>query len=425
MGLFSRKEKTIENRSDIIVPNADNVLVQAFLGTDAMDKTKALNIPSVKGCIEFIANTISMTPIKLYQETKDGVEEVVIDRRIRLLNDETGDTLDAVQFWKAMLTDYFLGKGGYAYIQKKGTKVESLHYAKEESVSVTVNADPIFKDYDILVNGKQYKPYDFIKLLRNTKDGASGTSIIVENEKILSVAYESLKFEEELVKKGGNKKGFLTSASQLTQTVLDGLKDAFRKLYSNNSENIVVLNKGIEFQESSNTSVEMQLNENKKTNGNEICKLFLLQESLIGGNSSGTSSEKEYNVAFKTAIMPIMRVIECALNRDFLLEKEKSQGSAMYWAFDTREILKGDMKARYDAYKIAIESGFKQIDEIRYMENDKPFGIDWINLGLNSVLYDVNTKEIFTPNTGKTDTMNKDTLETDKITTEGDELIEN
>jgi hypothetical protein len=119
-----------------------------------------------------------------------------------------------------------------------------------------------------------------------------------------------------------------------------------------------------------------------------------------------------------------MRMIECALNRDLLLEKEKKQGESKYFAFDTREILKGDIKARYDAYKIAIESGFKQIDEIRYMENDKPFGIDWINLGLNSVLYDVKTKEIFTPNTGRTDTMNTDTTEMEEITTEGDKPIE-
>jgi len=52
-------------------------------------------------------------------------------------------------------------------------------------------------------------PYEFIKLLRNTKDGAEGVSIIEENNLMLSVAYNSLVFEETLVKKGGNKKGFV------------------------------------------------------------------------------------------------------------------------------------------------------------------------------------------------------------------------
>lgn len=68
------------------------------------------------------------------------------------------------------------------------------------------------------------------------------------------------------------KKEFIKSPRSLTQAALDSIKAAFKKLYQNNTENVVVLNNGLEFQESSNTSVEMQLNENKQTNSNECCK---------------------------------------------------------------------------------------------------------------------------------------------------------
>lgn len=33
------------------------------------------------------------------------------------------------------------------------------------------------------------------------------------------------------------------------------------------------------------------------------------------------------------------------------------------------------------------------------MENMEPLGIEWLELGLNSVLYNPKTKEIYTPNT--------------------------
>lgn len=39
-----------------------------------------------------------------------------------------------------------------------------------------------------------------------------GVGIVEENSKILSVSYNSLKYEEGLVKTGGNKKGFVKSA---------------------------------------------------------------------------------------------------------------------------------------------------------------------------------------------------------------------
>lgn len=397
-----QKEERAENE-DIPV---DEVLLRALLGQTTVTKSEALNIPSVKSCINFIADTVSMIPIKLYQAKDGKADEIKNDNRTRLLNDDTGDTLDAVQFWRALVTDYFLGKGGYAYIRKHRNGIAGLYYVNEEEISIIRNIDPIFKDYDILVNGRDYMPFDFIKLLRNTKDGAEGISIIEENNLALSVAYNALVFEETLVKKGGNKKGFIKSPKTLSDPAMEALKSAWKRLYSNNSDNVVILNNGLEFQEASNTSVEMQLNENKKSNADEICKLFNIPVNIV----KGIASSQEYTNAFKMGIMPVLRVIESALNRELLLEREKG---SFYFAFDTNEILKGDLKDRFEAYKVAIDANFLGIDEVRFMENWEPLGLDWIKLGLDSVLYDIKTKTIYTPNTNQTSKM------TEQITLKG------
>ena len=98
--------------------------------------------------------------------------------------------------------------------------------------------------------------------------------------------------------------------------------------------------------------------------------------------------------------MPIAIAFATALNRDFLLEKEKK---SFYFAPDTKELYKGSMKERFDAYKIAIECGFKTRNEIRYMEDDDALeGLDVINLGLGDVLLDTKTGNIYTPNTNST-----------------------
>ena len=404
MAWFKRKR---EERADPEQIPVEDVLLKALLGRTPITKTEALSIPSVQGCINFIADTVAMLPIKLYQGKDGKTTEIEDDNRIKLLNDDTGDTLDAVQFWRALIADYFLGKGGYAYINRSGNKVLSLHYVDEQYIGINKNINPIFKDYDLMVNGLTYKPYEFIKLLRNTKDGARGISITEENQLMLSVAYNSLAFEENLVKKGGNKKGFLKSENRLEQDAIDNLKQAWRNLYGNSSDNVVVLNKGLEFQEASNTSVEMQLNENKETNSEEICKIFLVATNII----KGTASKEEYTNTFKMAVMPVLRVIECALNRELLLEKEKS---SFYFAFDTKEMLKGDLKERFQAYREGIESNFLSINEVRFMENLPSLGIEWIKLGLDSVLYNPKTNEIYTPNTNKTADINKLKVESDE-----------
>ena len=84
----------------------------------------------------------------------------------------------------------------------------------------------------------------------------------------------------------------------------------------------------------------------------------------------------------------------------------------MNFAPDTKELFKGSLKERYEAYQIAIKNGFKTRNEIRYMEDDDAIkGLDMINLGLGDVLLNAETGEIYTPNTNKMVKMGENTTE--------------
>ena len=96
----------------------------------------------------------------------------------------------------------------YAYIKKAGNKFIGLFYVKDEKISFNKSTDPIYKNFDILVNEKRYKNYDFIKVLRNSKDGASGKGLTTEINKALETAFQRIKYEYELTATGGSRKGF-------------------------------------------------------------------------------------------------------------------------------------------------------------------------------------------------------------------------
>ena len=385
MGLFKFRKRNIQESA----LNVDDVLLSAILSQDSISCEQALNIPAVARCVNLISETVSMIPIKLYREDiTDGKRKTVevTDSRCDLLNEDTKDTLDGAQFKKALVRDYLLSGNAYAYINKQRNSVKSLHYVDSKNVTINQNFDPIFKDYNILVHGQTYKPFEFLKILRATEDGARGSGVIEENGELLKVAYTTLKFEQNLVSTGGNKKGFINAKNRLTKEAIDALKAAWYKFYSNNDENVIILNEGLTFQEASNTSVEMQLNESKKSMSDSILELF------------GVPTDWSWETFIKTAIMPILATFECALNRDLLLEKEKK---SFYFAFDTKEIIKGDIKTRFEAYKTALESNLMQIDEVRYLENLEPLGLNFIKLGLQDVLFNPVTKEVYTPNTNQ------------------------
>ena len=385
MGLFNKKAK----REEVLdATKVDDVLLRAVLNGYAMSRESTLSIPSVSACVDFICNTFAQIPFKLYKETtKDGkrVTEEVTDDRVSIINDDTRDTLDGFQFKKAICEDYLLGKGGYAYIGKTGNKFNALYYVPCDKVTVQKNEKAIYKDFTLMVDAGTYQPYQFIKLLRNTKDGAAGTGLTDEISKALQTAFKRLCYDYDLAVTGGSRKGFIKSQKHLDAKAIQALKDAWESYYAGNA-NTVILNDGMEFQEASNTSRENEISAKQITFNSEIREIF-----HIGAT---------YEETIKNAIMPIAVAFATALNRDFLLEKEKK---SFYFAPDTKELYKGSMKERFDAYKIAIECGFKTRNEIRYMEDDDALeGLDVINLGLGDVLLDTKTGNIYTPNTNST-----------------------
>ena len=384
---FFKREDTApqQQQEEIYNPlnNVNDVLLKALLNNDPITRENAMTIPAVSGAVDFIANTVASMPIKLYKYTKGKVEEQEKDTRVKILNGDTGDTLDAFQLKKAMVTDYLMGRGGYAYIERNRNEITGLYYVEDIYITILRNYKPIYKDYVILVEGQQYRKWDFLKLLRNTRDGAEGIGVTEEVSKALETAFNTIVYQLGLVKSGGNKKGFIKSERKLTQEAIDLLKQAWKNLYANNEENVVVLNNGLEFQEASNSSVEMQLNESKQTLQNEINNIFHIYPD-------------DYWRTFKEAIYPIIRAFTTALNRDFLLESEKK---SYFFEFDVKEIVKANITERYAAYKTAKETGFMTINEIRRAENmNYVEGLDVVNVGLGAVLFDVNTGTYYTPN---------------------------
>ena len=398
--MFNRKKKPEIREDTLDAEHIADPLLRAIIGKTMVDRETVMNIPAASACVNVIADTVASLKIKLYKRDGDRIEEVTDDYRTYLLNEDTGDTLDAVQLKKAMVTDMYLGRGGYAYVNKAGRNVKSIHYVESKRVSFLKNTDPIFKDCQIVVGGRSYAQWQFSVLLRNTTHGCYGRSIIDESTELLDVIYSSQQFEKNLVKTGGNKKGFLKATEKLTEEVMTKIKAAFRKLYANNEENVLVLNKGMEFQESSNTSVEMQMNENKQTNNDDVCKLFLIPPPIVNGKPT----EEDKKQFYQNCILPLLTRFATAINRVLLAEDEKG---TMFFAFDDADLTKGDIQKRFAAYKIALDAGFMQLDEVRKNEKLPAFGLGFIKLGLQDVLYYPEENKIYTPNTNKLSEMSQ------------------
>ena len=407
--LFKRREAEVDdntrNEGSAEQPLSD-ILLSCLMRGDRITKAQALTIPAIASNVDLICSIIASMPIKLYKYKKGKVEEVSGDNRVKLLNGDTGDTLDAFQMKYNLVEDFLLDKGGYCYIAKVGNEVDSLYYVDPQYIVINYNFQPIHKGYTIYVEEGTYRPFEFIKLLRRSKTGAWGEGLIEEINDALATAYQTQLYQLGLVKTGGNKRGFLKSEKRLGKEEIEALKVAWRNLYANNQENVVVLNNGLDFKEASNSSVELQLNQSVRSLTEQFDKIF-----HIG---------KDFYETFKLAIYPIIKALETALNRDLLLENEKGK---YFFECDVKEIIKANIKERYEVYKLAKECGFMTKNEMRRAENmNEVEGFDVVDVGLGAVLFNTKTNSYYTPNTGET-TEDIKTIEEESIIDE-DNLTE-
>ena len=98
---FWRRLFGIENRAEAVQTEKTDTLLEAIFGeTSEITRETALQIPTISGGVDLIGNIIAGTPIKLFREVDGKAEEIKDDPRVRILNDETGDTLNANEFWR-------------------------------------------------------------------------------------------------------------------------------------------------------------------------------------------------------------------------------------------------------------------------------------------------------------------------------------
>lgn len=398
MGLFNRTAKRADANPTTTNDLVDDVILRALLTGEVVDAHKAMSIPAVASSVNRIANLVSILPVKLYEvgetDGKPTTTEVKDDLRTHLLNVDSGDTLDQFAIKRNLVRDYLIDKGGFLYISKskKGSKsvddIDGLRYIPPKQITAVINnVNPLEKSGQYLVLGEHYEQFEFVSVLLDTDNGFLGLPRTKQINDTLAAALSNILYELGITLKGGSKKGFLQSDKVLSDGAMKQLKAAWRELYSNTSENVVVLNSGVKFQEANDTAREMQIDERKKTLATELTAIFGIHNDV-------------FDDVFRDAVLPVLEAIESALNKNLLNENEKKNH---FFKFDTKEVLKAQLIERYKAYEIASKIGVITKNEIRETENLAPIdGLDVVSMGLGDVVFDVKTKQYYTPNTGDT-----------------------
>ena len=195
-----------------------------ILTGNEMTEAKAMEIPAVAACVEYIGNKVALAPVYLYSREKDGIKKIENDKRVHLLNEEPSNLFDSVLFKKMLVKDYLLHGVCYAYKKMVGNTITELVYVPPEQVQKTWSDNVLDRTVRYWIQGKEIPEYQLVRIMRQSDDGVNAKGILQSNRNELETAYKQILFGKNFLDRSGRKAGFLTVQDKLNKEAFEELK---------------------------------------------------------------------------------------------------------------------------------------------------------------------------------------------------------
>ena len=367
MGLFRRSgvEERGFSASDVIALMNDRRRSGSM--PPSVTTESAMRLSAVWACVRLLAGLGSTLPLD-QQRRRDGLT-VDVPRSVLFDRPQPGTTLSTwlYQVWSSMLT----AGNAYGLVTAIGangwpTTVELL----DPSV-VQWRADEQ-RGWVVTVDRQEVQrwpegPLWHVPIF--TMPGAPfGLSPIQNAKQTIAGGLSAERFGTDFFTGGGTPNAILYSDSELTQEQAQGIKSAFVSSTAGNREP-AVMGAGLRYERISVAPDEAQFLDQQRFTVEQIARIYGVFPEMIGGATSGSSvtyANREQRAAdFLTfGLMPYLIALEDGLSG---LVPGPNRVK-----FNVDGVLRSDLKTRYEAHAIGIDSGFLTVDEVRQLEDRPP-----------------------------------------------------
>ena len=204
-------------------------------------------------------------------------------------------------------------------------------------------------------------------------NGIVGMSPLAYQRNTLGIAQAAEGAVTKIYRNGAKPSGVLTVDRLLTPQQRAEIKANFATLTEGTDDRMLTLEAGMKFQAVSLSPQDIELLASRKWQLAEICRWYGVPSVMVNDNNGtsvwGSGIEQIVAGFYKLTLRPILEKIEASIVCNLLTPAERTRMSA---EFDFDALLRGDLKTRYEAYRVAITSGLRPPNEIRAMEDLQP-----------------------------------------------------
>jgi HK97 family phage portal protein len=348
---------------------------------EIVSNDKSLQLSTVFACIRAISEDVGKIPLKLYKNVKPRGKEVRSEHPVyRLLHDRPNPEMTAMTF-RQTLTAHVLSWGnGFAEIERDIEGVPMALWPIKPNRVRVFRLDDGQIWYEIRTDDDQTAWLPSHRVLHVPGlgfDGLVGYNIIQYARECMGGVMATQKLSSSMFGSGIRSSGILTHPARLSPEAQDRLRQSFEKYSSSDALRLMIIEEGMAYSPSTIPPQEAQFLETKQFSVPEICRWFRMPPSKVADTTraQGWSTLEQTNMNYVTdTLMPWFVRWEQEIWRKLLNPREQKKG---FFARHVMEgLLRGDIKTRYEAYRVGRNWGWLSADDIRELEDMNPLPDD-------------------------------------------------
>jgi HK97 family phage portal protein len=340
-----------------------------------VDPQRASGLATAGACISIISQALAAVPLNLYRRTANGGRERATDHPLySVLHDVPNGVMTAFEARETLASNVATFGNAYAALEwNTRGQVTALHPLDPGRVVVERLESGRLR-YRVTERNGRVRVYLQDEILhlryRLARDGVMGLSPIQLARETLNLALTQQDTAAGLAAKGNRPSGALVFPNMLGGDKKDAALDKLKaKIEANTvTSSVMVLDGGAEWKSFSMTARDAEFLESRKLTNLDICRIWGVPPTVVGILDHGTYSnvEMESRALVVRCLAPMARRIEQAMNVALLPTESRK---TLFVEHDLAGLLRGDMKARYEGYRIGREWGWLSPNEIRGWEN--------------------------------------------------------
>jgi HK97 family phage portal protein len=206
-----------------------------------------------------------------------------------------------------------------------------------------------------------------------SKDGVLGVSPITLARGALSLGLAQADTASALMSNSMRPSGILSYPEKLGVGVGERVRSAVEQRFQGveNSGRMMILDGGAKFERIAFTPEDAEFLASRKLANEDAARIFGVPPTTVGITDKATYSntEQEGRALVQNALGPLAARIEAAIMRCCLTPESRK---TYYAEHDLSGLLRGDVKSRFEAYRLGREIGLFSANDLAKMENMPP-----------------------------------------------------